>query len=480
MTLRSHLITLVLVAVLPLLVFSAIVLALAADSERDATERGLRATGRAVGTAVDHALDNVISALEVLATSGLLDAGDLPGFRGVAVRALEGQHGWLSVSVVDSEGRQVLNTLRPTGTDLPPPADAATVAAVLARRVPVVSDLISGDLPDRAHVVVAVPVLRDGSLRGALLTALDATTLAHVLEAQQLPRAWAAGIVDGRGVVVARSPDAQRFTGRPATPEYVAFTARRRTGAARSRPSARSSWRARRRRASARRCSRKPAACSPRHSITRPRSSGWRGCSCPPSRTSAWSTSWATTARSVASPPRTPTPPRTRPRASWRAASRPTAVAIIPWRARCAADAPSWPARSPPTRWRPSRPIPRTASWPTPWPTRRTWWCRSPRASARSARSRSSPPARAAATRRRTCRSRRTSRGARRWPSTPRACIARARRGCGRPRRRPRSAASSTRRSIRRSSAAGSPSPCARCSASAPRSSTRWIRPRSR
>jgi len=233
MTLRSHLITLVLVAVLPLLVFSAIVLGLAADSERDATERGLRATGRAVGTAVDHALDNVISALEVLATSGLLDAGDLPGFRGVAVRALEGQHGWLSVSVVDSEGRQVLNTLRPTGTDLPPPADAATVAAVLARRVPVVSDLISGDLPDRAHVVVAVPVLRDGSLRGALLTALDATTLAHVLEAQQLPRAWAAGIVDGRGVVVARSPDAQRFTGRPATPEYVAFTARRDAGAAR-------------------------------------------------------------------------------------------------------------------------------------------------------------------------------------------------------------------------------------------------------
>src|SRR5437879_3715126 len=145
MTLRSHLITLVLVAVLPLLVFSAIVLALAADSERDATERGLRATGRAVGTAVDHALDNVISALEVL----------------------------------------------------------------------------------------AVPGLRDGSLRGALLTALDATTLAHVLEAQQLPRAWAAGIVDGRGVVVARSPDAQRFTGRPATPEYVAFTARRDTGAAR-------------------------------------------------------------------------------------------------------------------------------------------------------------------------------------------------------------------------------------------------------
>src|SRR5436309_2999009 len=157
MTLRSHLITLVLVAVLPLLVFSAIVLALAADSERDATERGLRATGRAVGTAVDHTLDKAIGALEMLASSERLDAGDLPAFRAAAVRALEGQPGWPGVSVVDAEGGQRLNTLQPTRTELPPPADATTIATVLARRMPVVSDLISGGLPGRAHVVVGAP-----------------------------------------------------------------------------------------------------------------------------------------------------------------------------------------------------------------------------------------------------------------------------------------------------------------------------------
>jgi len=233
MKLRSHLIILVLVALLPLLVFSAIVLGLAADSERDATERGLRATGRAMGTAVDHTLDNAIGALEVLATSELLDAGDLRGFHAAAVRALEAQRGWLSVAVVDPRGRQQLNTLRPTGTELPPPADTRTVSAVLAQRKPVVSDLISGDLPGRAHVVVAVPVLRDGVLRGALLTALDATTLVRVLQSQQLPGGWVAGIVDGHGVVVARTPEPQRFIGEPAAPSYVAFTATREAGSAR-------------------------------------------------------------------------------------------------------------------------------------------------------------------------------------------------------------------------------------------------------
>src|SRR5690242_12479525 len=230
MTLRSHLIALVLVPVLPLLVFSAIVLALAAGSEREATERGLGATTYAVGTAIDHTLDNAIGALEVLASSELLDAGDLSGFHRVAARALEGQRGWLSVAVIDPSGRQLLNTLRPTGSELPPPADEGTVAAVLSRRMPVVSDLISRDLPGRAHVVIAVPVLRDATLRGALLGAIDAATLARVLEAQQLPHDWVAGIVDARGVVVARNPDSQRFTGQTAPSQYVALTDRRDRG----------------------------------------------------------------------------------------------------------------------------------------------------------------------------------------------------------------------------------------------------------
>ena len=233
MKLRSHLIILVLVAVLPLLVFSGILLGLAADSERDATERGLRATGRALGTAVDHTLDNAIGALEVLATSELLDAGDLPAFHAAAARVLEAQRGWRSVTVVDSTGRQLLNTPRPTGTELPPPTDTRTVSAVLAQRTPVVSDLVAGDLPARAHVVVAVPVLRDGVLRGALLTALDATTLVRVLDSQQLPSGWVSGIVDGHGVVVARTPEPQRFIGRAAAPSYVAFTATRDAGSTR-------------------------------------------------------------------------------------------------------------------------------------------------------------------------------------------------------------------------------------------------------
>src|SRR5207237_986686 len=57
--------------------------------------------------------------------------------------------------------------------------------------------------------------------------------LARVLEAQQLPHQWAAAIVDGHGLVVARVPEPQRFVGQPATAAYVALTARGDSGAAR-------------------------------------------------------------------------------------------------------------------------------------------------------------------------------------------------------------------------------------------------------
>jgi signal transduction histidine kinase/ActR/RegA family two-component response regulator len=224
MSLRSHLVALVVVALLPLLVFAVIVLGLAADNERDATERGLRSTTRAVAVAVDHALDNTIGALELLATSERLDARDRSGFHGIAARALESQRGWLGVALVDPVGGQVLNTLRPLGAELPPAADMPWVTAAIARRVPVVSDLIGNGLPGRPHVMVAVPVLRDRLLRGVLVAAVDVDAFTKLLAAQQVPRRWVAAIADGEGTIVARVPDAERYVGQRLSPGYLELT----------------------------------------------------------------------------------------------------------------------------------------------------------------------------------------------------------------------------------------------------------------
>ncbi|HEY5869780.1 MAG TPA: hypothetical protein VI542_30145, partial [Candidatus Tectomicrobia bacterium] len=78
--LRSRLVLLVLVTLLPLGLFAVVLILLFAHEARLTTERGMRATARALALAIDREVGEVSIALEVLAVSRLLAAGDLAGF----------------------------------------------------------------------------------------------------------------------------------------------------------------------------------------------------------------------------------------------------------------------------------------------------------------------------------------------------------------------------------------------------------------
>jgi hypothetical protein len=78
--LRRQLITLVVVAVVPMLLFAFLMVALFGRLERRATERGLQEVSRALTLAVDREVETSIKALEALAGSLHLDAGDLASF----------------------------------------------------------------------------------------------------------------------------------------------------------------------------------------------------------------------------------------------------------------------------------------------------------------------------------------------------------------------------------------------------------------
>src|SRR6185369_11485587 len=61
---------------------------------------------------------------------------------------------------------------------------------------------------------VAVPVLRDGTLRYVLVAAIDPSGLGRVLTAQAIPGDWIASVSDTRQVFIARNRDPRRFVGR--------------------------------------------------------------------------------------------------------------------------------------------------------------------------------------------------------------------------------------------------------------------------
>ncbi len=224
MSVRAHLVALVLAALLPVILFSGLVVVLLAKQQQANVERGLRETCRALALAVDEHVRSVVASLETLATSALLDRGDLRAFHRRASRTVPTQDGWIGVGLIDPSGRIVLNTLVPYGTPLMSPADRPYVREVLASGRPYVSDLLTGRVSGRAAIAISLPVLRGGRLRYVLAATVDPQSFTRILREQRIAAAWTGAILDRQRVIIARSRAAETMIGRPATSRLAAAT----------------------------------------------------------------------------------------------------------------------------------------------------------------------------------------------------------------------------------------------------------------
>ena len=218
--LRRQLITLVVVAVVPVLVFAFFMVALFGRLERRATERGLQEVSRALTLAVDRELETSVKALEALAGSLHLDAGDLASFSEHLRRVVRTQPRWRAIFVADAKGTvQIVATHARGGTAGGFIGDRDYFTEVLATRKPVLSGLILDRSPrPEPSIVMVVPVLREGDLRYVLGAALDLNALSGFMAAHTLPVDWTATVVDKNGTVLARSREPEAWFGRPASP----------------------------------------------------------------------------------------------------------------------------------------------------------------------------------------------------------------------------------------------------------------------
>lgn len=123
-----------------------------------------------------------------------------------------------SISLTDAEGRQVFNSLAVFGATLPPTGVRDGERPVFEQGQTRVSPLVTGAYTGESVVGMAVPV-RDtrGLVRYSLRATLRLAALAEVLAAQDYPPEWVAAVVDQRMRLLARSRDAERFVGTPAT-----------------------------------------------------------------------------------------------------------------------------------------------------------------------------------------------------------------------------------------------------------------------
>ena len=213
-TIRARLVALGLAMVLPLVAVSAGWAVLVWRSSQAEARRDLLVRAQALGAVVEQELETARATLQTLALSSRLETGDLEGFHRLLTRVPHPEG--VCFVLFDPSGRMLVNSDLPFGAKLPPRDDGGVAGGVLASGGIRISGLCAGaGAASDTGLTIVVPVMRNGRMVYALGTDLRPANPGRVLEWLGLPgSAWIATFPDGRNLIVARTPDMDKFMGR--------------------------------------------------------------------------------------------------------------------------------------------------------------------------------------------------------------------------------------------------------------------------
>jgi signal transduction histidine kinase len=235
MKIRSHLVLLVLAAVLPVLAFSAVMAAVFWRHQRTAFEQRYLERVRAMAIALDRQLEGDMRALGVLGFSAHLERGDMRAFYEQARRIRAEQPGWEAIILADTTGAQVVSLRRPFGTPLPAVAlGQDDIARIVATRRPVVSGLVAGAMPGGYTTNIGVPVIRQDVVTHVLIAAIAPPTWLEFLGRYPVAPDATMTLLDQDGIVIARTLNNDRWRGQRPAPALYEASRRMAEGAYRS------------------------------------------------------------------------------------------------------------------------------------------------------------------------------------------------------------------------------------------------------
>lgn len=224
--LRWHLALLIAGAMLPVVVFSGVIVLRLSGQMQDAIELRLQRSAHGISWAFDREVAASLRTLQALAQSEHLERGELDAFRSEALRVQQTQPSWLTVLLLDAEGQQLVDSSLPRGEPLPRTNELESLRRTVETREPAVGDLAQRSHDQRWAFRIRVPVLREGRVVYVLSAAITPQALADIVtrlqpvEDVELTRV----IVDRRGTVAYRTRDPERFIGAPATLSFLENT----------------------------------------------------------------------------------------------------------------------------------------------------------------------------------------------------------------------------------------------------------------
>ncbi len=201
MGMRTHLVLLIFIAVLPLVAFSATMMFLLSRQEHQSMQASLAENAAQLAAGVDYELKRSIAKLEVLGQSSSLASGDLRAFDAMARRIVVADPKWENLMLIGADGEQLVNVRMPFGSRLPK-LNRPDLPLRAARSLqPVVSDMAQGVVAQRPLTAIYVPLVQEGAARYVAAAAIEPPNWKQTLYSQ-LPSGTHALLLDGRGSVI--------------------------------------------------------------------------------------------------------------------------------------------------------------------------------------------------------------------------------------------------------------------------------------
>lgn len=205
MGIRAWLVTLVLVASLPLLGFAVWAMAHMVADQKAAVVEAVARRAETSSTAVIQRLQRVHATLDVLAQSDAALSGDLGALYAHARRLLPVNPDITAIALIGPEGQQIFNTLQPFGRELPPSGDIVAAKMVFETGRPAISGPFKGTVSNAWVMSMGVPVVRDGKVAYCLRMILPVDAITTVMVGRDLPDDWITALVNAQGTIVSRT-----------------------------------------------------------------------------------------------------------------------------------------------------------------------------------------------------------------------------------------------------------------------------------
>jgi signal transduction histidine kinase len=223
----SHLVALVVGAMLPFLVLSAVIANWLIKKERADSESRLKSATSELADAVDQEIESTMRTLRSIATLDSLKSGDLRAFHAQLIAIQKSQPSWVTIRLHSRDRKLLLSSVHPYGEALMPVVESGSLVRLFTTGSPTVG-AIQLNAPEAnlvGHLVFAVriPVYSRDQVEYALSAVISMVPLSGIVSRSSVPNSteWTRSLIDTKGIVAARSRTPDRFVGKSAPPQYM-------------------------------------------------------------------------------------------------------------------------------------------------------------------------------------------------------------------------------------------------------------------